>query len=842
MNTPPPPSSEVPLCPQKSFGPLADLPKGEPFHSIFQTMSEAAAFHRLLFNEVGEAVDYEFIQVNPAFELHTGIPLAEVIGRKGSEVFHCSPPPFLDSYTQVGLKGDSLSFKSYVPQLERHLGISAFSPKQNWFVTVFSDISEHVFKETQLRRTNRLYCFLSQLNKAVLRANSPETLLNEVCKISIEAGGFKMAWFGVPDSETQRFTAIASAGDAQAYLERIRVFADQRPEGLGPTGKCFRENHAYICKDFDSDPSTLPWREAAAEFGLKGSAAFPICRGGNPFGALMFYSAEKNFFHRKEVELLEEVAASLSFALDHLDQENRRQLAEKELSESESRFRQLTENLDNIFWMIDLDSHSFVYVSPSYEKISGRSCHSLLENPDIWLDAVHPEDRPRMEELHEELREKSGRNFDEVFRIERPDGEIRWIHDRAFVLRDSEGRPYRVAGIAEDFTESKLLNEQVLRAQRMDSIGALASGVAHDLNNILAPIVMAISMLREKITDPFTGELLTTIEESANRGADIVKQVLAFSRGEGVRSTLTPQYLVNQLGRMVKKTFPKSISFSQSLPADLWSINVDATQLHQVLLNLCVNARDAMPEGGYLIVSAANRVLDEEKAEKIPGSRPGRFVELRVTDTGSGIPEEVLGKMFDPFFTTKKAGQGTGLGLSTVLGIVKSHNGFLTVDSKLGHGSVFCIYLPATDEAPPLPSEEPSTKSLPQGDGTCVLLVDDEESILSVMGRVLARNGYQVLTAQNGVEALSVYCASAAKVDVVITDLMMPQMDGIKLARGLLKLDPTLPIIASSGHSEEPRRQELNELGIEAFLRKPYTTVDLLQALHKVRSASTSQK
>ena len=389
--------------------------------------------------------------------------------------------------------------------------------------------------------------------------------------------------------------------------------------------------------------------------------------------------------------------------------------------------------------------------------------------------------------------------------------------------------------IISDITEKKQLEAQFLRAQRMEGIGSLAAGVAHDLNNILAPILMSTSLLKSGLSRGEDLETLALVETCATRGADIIKQLLMFGRGvEGERIVLQPWPLVNEMAKMLRETFSRNIAVSSHKPSELWPVRADPTQLHQVLLNLCVNARDAMPDGGALKLSAQNIEVDAAYARGHPEAKSGPHVLLQVADSGTGIPPELVSRIFDPFFTTKRLGHGTGLGLATVLSIVKSHGGFINVYSEVGKGTTFRIYLPAAPQETASPSAVPSGPP-PRGNGECILLVDDEPCISEVTQANLEGHGYRVVTAANGLEALRVWEQHRAAVRLVLTDIMMPQMSGVALIQALRQHGSTLPVIASSGlwdsHSEVEKFAELRRLGVTKFLSKPYGSQILLHAV-----------
>jgi PAS domain S-box-containing protein len=508
-----------------------------------------------------------------------------------------------------------------------------------------------------------------------------------------------------------------------------------------------------------------------------------------------------------------------------------RMAAEAELRASEERFREVVENINEVFWMTDATKNRILYISPGYEKIWGRPAAELYRAPNVWIDAIHVDDRARVLEAAR-TKQASGQ-YDETYRIVRPDGTVRWIHDQAYPVRDPDGGVSRVVGVAEDVTENKKLEEQFLRAQRMEAIGTLAGGIAHDLNNILTPMLMVSGMLMPKLTDPEDQRLLNIVEASAQRGSGIISQLMSFSRGSGgKRTSVQIRHLVKEVMEIARETFPKDIHIEGGVPARLWTVAGNATQLHQMALNLCVNARDAMSDGGRLTLGGRNLEMDEKEARLHAEARPGRYVLFTVSDTGTGIPPEILDRIFDPFFTTKQPGKGTGLGLASVAGIVKGHGGFVTVYSEPGRGSTFRVYLPA--ESGPAAPEEPRKTGAPAGRGELVLFVDDEVNIRESVTAMLERHGYRVIAVANGERALLELNARRNEIRLVLTDMMMPEMGGLALVRALRTIAPHLPVIACSG---VPHEHELNKIGdarIGAFLSKPFDASTLLGEVHRL--------
>ncbi len=409
--------------------------------------------------------------------------------------------------------------------------------------------------------------------------------------------------------------------------------------------------------------------------------------------------------------------------------------------------------------------------------------------------------------------------------------EARWT-----LIRDNDGLPKSVLAINTDVTEKKKIEAQFMRAQRMESVGTLAGGIAHDLNNILAPIMMSIDVLKTLSENPQAKKILETIEVSAKRGAAIVRQVLSFARGEeGERVEIQPTHLLKDLEHIIKDTFPKDIRLQFSAPIETWTILGDPTQVHQILLNLAVNARDAMPHGGSLAITVENCELDEQYAAMNHlQAKAGRYIKIEVIDSGIGIPEKLLEKIFDPFFTTKEVGKGTGLGLSTVMAVVKSYDGHINVYSELGKGTNFSVYLPATEISCEGRQELSELISLPRGNGETVLVVDDESSILTITSQTLQAYGYRVLNATDGAEAVAIYAQHRNEIAVVLTDIMMPVMDGPAMIRVLMRINPAIKIVAASGLNSNDSVSKVSGAGVKHFLTKPYSAGILLTTLRMI--------
>ena len=417
------------------------------------------------------------------------------------------------------------------------------------------------------------------------------------------------------------------------------------------------------------------------------------------------------------------------------------------------------------------------------------------------------------------------------------DGRELLVDCHVTLVRNEAGQPRgRITWFA-DITEKRRIEEQLLRTQRLENIGVLAAGIAHDLNNILVPIMCSASILRENLSSADDLRVIDTLEKSTQRGADLVRQILGFARGSpGEFQRLDVGRLVADIVAIIAETFPKALKLRHLVAPDIWPAQGNPTQVHQVLLNLCVNARDAMPHGGTLRITAINRLLGDVEAARIPGGRPGAWLLIEVSDTGTGIPPDILEKIWTPFFTTKAEGDGTGLGLSTVRGILYKHNGFIDVSTEVGKGLSFRVFLPAVLDSAPRPAET-GQSTISRGEGELVLVVDDEDGIREVLASWLRKHGYRVASCCDGVEALSWFKDHGSEAAIVVTDVDMPQLGGLGLIRALLQLRPDLRILSMSGlsgtHSESSDSREVRKIST-AFLGKPFAAEEFLRTVYRV--------
>ena len=519
-----------------------------------------------------------------------------------------------------------------------------------------------------------------------------------------------------------------------------------------------------------------------------------------------------------------------------------RKLAEAALRESEQRFRLISETIQDVFWIATPALDRVIYASPAYEQVWGSSCHELYENPRRLVESIHPEDRERALAAMAAAREQ-GSPSDHEYRIIRPDGAVRWIHDRGFPIRDGQGRVTMFTGVARDITESKALEQQLLQAQKMEAVGRLAGGVAHDFNNLLMAIMGYGELMRSEVLkdDPLYGHL-ENILKAGDRATALTQQLLTFSRQKIVNPQVVDlNRVVLDLEPMLRRLIGEDLDLEVVTDGRLGVVKADPGQLSQIVMNLVVNARDAMPQGGRLALKTAPVDFTVGCHNRFGLTPPGSYVRLEVHDTGVGMDEATQAHIFEPFFTTKEPGKGTGLGLSTVYGIVKQSGGYLDLVSSPGAGSTFTIYLPRLDGGvEPSKAKIPVTASF-RGEET-VLLVEDEDVLRGLLAKFLRLYGYTVLEARHGGEALLICERHQGPIHLMVTDVVMPQMSGRELADRLTPLRPEMKIIYMSGYTEDALVQHgVADLSV-AFLQKPFKPVELARqvraVLHPPRAGS----
>ncbi|MGE3275667.1 MAG: PAS domain S-box protein [Vicinamibacterales bacterium] len=685
------------------------------------------------------------------------------------------------------------------------------------------DISEQKRAAAQILRLNGLLEVRSRINLSIVQQRAAEPLFADVCATAVEAGGFALALIAAYDAATDSATVLASCGTATERLRQatgpIHLASDL---GRGPLVNACRRGRVSTCNDIATDAEAERWRDDALAAGLRSAAAAPICEGGAVRYVLSLYAAESGYFDDQGVRALGEIGRDLSFALDSLN-------AERERRQFEAQFRTLFEAAPFALWVIDRATGRVINLNSSAVAQYGID----PDDPELSAWTVFSRD-----DLRDTTAEGTAAPL--VTRHRLPDG--RAIDVEIYCRPISvESRPAWFVAVA-DITSRRLLEEQFRQAHRMEAVGRLAGGVAHDFNNLLTAITgFAALTLGELPTDsPHRGHI-EQIRKAADRAASLTRQLLAFSRRQVLQARpVDLNQSITELAKMLQRLIGEDVQLELHLAAFPATVLVDPTQIEQVLMNLAVNARDAMPRGGTLAITTATlhvpgRQGGGDGGAPLPSLQPGDYVRITVRDTGTGMSAEVQARIFEPFFTTKPTGTGTGLGLATVHGIVSQSGGHVTVDSRPGAGTLFTIYLPAIQATQR--EEEPAARSVGGGHET-LLLVEDDDGVRELARSVLERTGYRVLEAPNGVQALERFELQVSRIDLLLTDIVMPGMSGIELAREFESLAPGLRVLFMSGYPDEALAR--HGLGSEplSFLQKPFSPDGLLGAVRKALEAS----
>ncbi|TGL64899.1 ATP-binding response regulator [Leptospira sarikeiensis] len=550
-------------------------------------------------------------------------------------------------------------------------------------------------------------------------------------------------------------------------------------------------------------------------------------------------------YNHRLVEKLEEKNFELQRRSEELGYEiEERKKAERLNREGEELFKELTDAIHEVFWMTSLSKNELVYISQGYEQVWGRSRESLFKNPISWLECIHPEDRDRV--FNSAKTKQVTGEYREEYRIIRPDGQIRWIRDKAFPVKNERGETVRIAGVAEDITEHKVkeaqlkdtekkraeLEEQLIQAQKLESLGTLASGIAHDFNNILSIIMGHTSVIENNKSNPEKfSQHISALHTATQRGASLVRQLLTFARKTEFNLELAHiNDIVLEISKLISQTFPKSIRLFTDLSENLPMVKVDTNQIHQVLLNLCVNARDAMSEGGILnvetfLVNAENIKIGYSK------SISDQYVLLRISDSGSGMSEKTKQRIFEPFFTTKDIGKGTGLGLALAYSVVENHKGWIEVESELGQGTTFFVFLPVPKETTEIKIKPSfSEPGAIRGDES-ILVIEDEELLRNMLGDLLESKGYKAFLAADGEDGVEQFLLRHSEISLVLTDLGLPKFGGEEVIKRIRAIHSSVKIVLASGFMEPELKVSLKDFGVSYFVQKPYLGTEILSCI-----------
>ncbi len=700
---------------------------------------------------------------------------------------------------------------------------------------MFMDVTERKRAEERVLRLNRIYALLSEVNTVLLRIRQRDTLLQEACRISVQTGRMRAAWIGLVESPELPVRIAAQAGALQGYHEEITVSVGSGPEGAGPFGHAVRDNRNVVCNDVEHDPIFLRWRTQALERGFRSLAVFPLRFEEQPIGAMVLYADVPGFFDAEELRVFEELAGNLSLAGEFIHRDAVRRAADAKLRESEERFRAMYEHAPLGICMLSLERR-FLRANRRFCEIIGRTEQELVATF-TCVDITHPDDREmHVKAVTEVLAGAASVTIEQ--RYLRPDHSAVWARLTLSALRGDEGRAQQLIGVIDDVSERRALEDQLRQSQRLEAIGQLTGGVAHDFNNLLTVILGNAELLSEAAPADSEARLLgELIVNAALRGADLTQRLLAFARRQPLRPVnVDVNRLVGGLDSLQRRALGEHVEVELALEPGLWPALIDPAQLESALLNLALNARDAMPTGGQLRIATENVILDRDYADRHLDARPGEFVCITVADTGIGIAARDLGRVFEPFFTTKPTGKGTGLGLAMVYGFVRQSDGHIRIESEVGRGTCVYMYLP---RAVPKPAVEPARiapgalSALARGSET-ILLVEDDDMVRRYARDQLRTLGYRVIEAANGREAL-VVLRGDEHLDLLFTDVVMPGgISGRQLADLAANLRPGLKVLYSSGYAENAIvHQGRIDPGV-LLLEKPYQRAELAS---KIREA-----
>jgi PAS domain S-box-containing protein len=726
--------------------------------------------------------------------------------------------------------------------VDRILGIPLLTAENALFVALFLlfllagamwwNVRTLERSERRVLQRDRLYAMLSQCNQAVVHAPQADALLPEICRIACVEGGFALAWIAWRQESDDTIRVAARSGDA-GYLDNLHGDGSGGERPLvhavdDPVAQCIRRGEPVVVNDLRRSTSQFAWRLQAGRIGFGSMAAFPIRFQNRVTAALAVYARDEDAFRRDELRLLAEVAGDVSFALDAFDREALRREAEESLRKTTHLLQTLVDASPLAIVVIGEDSRIMLW-SPAAERMFGWSTAEALGQvvpfvPESEQRAVSAQIPSRQAAVERRRRRKDGALLD--------------VNVWSSPLRNANGMVIGSLGILADVTERRRFERQIRQSQKLDALGSIAGGIAHDFNNILTVMRGNLSLAQATLpVDHSIQESLAEVDKACNRAASLVRQILTFGgRQEQSRTLMTMQPAVNDALQLLRSTIPAGIEINASLPPSLPTVMADSAQIHQVILNLGINASHALEgQRGRIDLSLEAIEVDESLAATCPELHVGRYVRLVVADTGIGMSRDTLDRIFEPFFTTKAPGRGTGLGLAVVRGIVKNHDGAVTVSSEPGKGTRFSVYFPVVDGE--VTGKHQQVVEEFHGNGERVLFLDDEEPIVLLAGRMLNRLGYRVEAHTRAADALEDFRRRPAEFDLVLTDLSMPGASGLDFARNVLALRPDVPVILTTGYIDPDDLDLARRIGVCEVILKPTTIEEMGRSFHRQLAA-----
>ncbi len=825
------------------------------------------------------------------------------------------------------------------------------------------DITDRKQGEDELLKLNRALLAISNCNQALLHADNEMDLLREICRIVVEVGGYRMAWVGYAENDTEKSVRpVAQAGFEDGYLETLMISWADIERGQGPAGTAIRTGKPCSTKNILLDPEFELWCQEAKKRGYASAQSLPLKTDDKVFGVLSIYSSFLDTFNAEETKLLANLADTLAYGIAMLRNRNARELAEDEQHQSEARYRSLFQNKKTVMLIVDPKDGMIIDANPAAETFYGweqtelcqmkitqinmlteqevksemelalhekrnfftfrhcladgsfrdvevfsapitlagrsllysiinditerkefqeallagnkgirhilaatntgiwesdpsrnitiwsdelwwlyglepHSCEPSLEN---WLNTIIPEDRAKVEQAVREAVQTGG-EFNSIWRTRDADGKVRWLMSKGNPVKDFEGKVSLYLGIVLDITErtreeekKQKLESHLRKSQRLETIGILAGGIAHDFNNILTPILgyAELGML-ELAVEETQHEYFSEIRQAVMRAQSLVSQILLFSRAqESTPTIVSVQAVLAEALKLLRPSIPATITIEQHIDKSCRNILADSSQIHQVIVNLCTNAFQAMEEFGELLTIELKEVTPRTDLQKQHLDLQGEtYLQINISDSGTGMDDATMERIFEPFFTTKSVNKGTGLGLSVVHGIISNLKGKICVETQLGKGSTFSVYLPVVNDQ----IVTTTIKETPGKGSGCILLVDDDPALLRVMTKMIIKIGFTVQALNSPLQAVELFTQNPAKFDLLITDLIMPEMTGIELAEELHKTEARIPIILMTGYGKDIDPAMLGHCyGISQFLKKPVKLTDMAVAINEL--------
>jgi signal transduction histidine kinase/CheY-like chemotaxis protein len=808
------------------------------YHGLFDSMDEGFCIIEMIFDAEGKPADYRFLEINAAFEKQTG--MHDAVGKRMRELAPTHEEYWFEIFGKIALTGEPAHFLNEAKALNCYYEVRAYrvgEPELRQVAIVFSDISERRRAEAHIRHLNRVYAVLSDINQTNVREKDSQVMLETACRIAVEKGKLQMAWIGMVDPVTKFLEPIASSGVDEGFLNLDKISVWDPDHGSRPAVRCFTSGQHVICNDIEQEIACRPLREESLRRGYWSGGSFPLKVDGQTVGVFNLYANEKGFFEGDDVSLLDEMAMDISHALEVNLHEKARQEADVELRRRTAFLEALVESSIDSVLVIDSNGKKMLQNQRMIDMLSIPP--SEVDDIDHQLEWIAPLIKNRsefMERIQYMMSHPEEVSRDEV---ELEDGRI--LDRYSSPVGDNANHYYGRIWTMRDITERRHLEEQFRQSQKMEAIGQLTGGIAHDFNNLLTVILGCSEFIGEEAKEnPRLSKMAKMILDAAQRGADLTHRMLAFAR----RQTLQPKPIdVNRMlanmESFLRRTLSADIDLEVIQSGENCTALVDLTQLESALLNLCVNARDAMPGGGKLIIETGIATLDSDYAEQNADVTPGQYILISVSDTGCGISPENLDRVFEPFFITKEVGKGTGLGLSMVYGFIKQSQGHINFYSEPGHGTSVKLYLPKADQQSE-PSNLDATLIADLQGSEVILLVEDNEPVREFAKTQLLHLGYQVLEAANGKDALAIL-REHPEIDLLFTDVVMPGgLNGRELAHEARKLYPEVKVLFCSGYAESA----ILHLGLlnehVQLLNKPYSRLQVARRIREMLTASQS--